>query len=85
VAKPGAVKAAQKTGALLIPITGQASWRWEITNWDTFVVPKPFGRIRFTFGEPLEAAVDTPTEKLNTELEAQMISLQHENDTQLIG
>ena len=85
VAKQGAVKAAQKTGALLIPITGQASWRWEITNWDTFVVPKPFGRIHFTFGEPLEAGTDIPTEKLNNELEARMISLQHENDAQLIG
>lgn len=85
VAKQGAVKVAQRIGALLIPITGQATRKWEITNWDTFVVPKPFGRIQFAFGEPLEADADTPSEELNSELERRMISLQQENDAQLIG
>ena len=85
VAKVGAVKAAQRTDALLIPITGHATRRWEIANWDTFEVPKPFGRIRFAFGEPLEAGAESSTEKLNSKLENRMISLQKENDAQFTG
>lgn len=85
VAKPGAVKAAQRTGALLIPITGQASQRWEITNWDTFIVPKPFGRVRFAVGEPVQADETIPFEELNRELEERLLVMQQQNDAQLIS
>ena len=52
--KMGAVKAAIHTGAVIIPMSGQASRRWEIKNWETFIMPKPFGKISFVFGDPIE-------------------------------
>lgn len=52
-AKIGAVGAAVRTGAVLIPVSGQASRRWEIESWDTLVIPKPFGRASFIFGAPI--------------------------------
>lgn len=52
-AKRGAVRAAMLTGAIIIPVSGQASRRWEFKNWDVFVVPKPGGRISMVFGKPI--------------------------------
>ncbi|MEE9167792.1 MAG: lysophospholipid acyltransferase family protein [Candidatus Neomarinimicrobiota bacterium] len=52
--KPGAVRAAMLTGAVVIPVSGQASRRWEIRNWDTFIVPKPWGKTCMVFGKPIE-------------------------------
>ena len=52
--KPGIVRAAQKTNAVILPAMGQSKRRWSFTNWDTFYVGKPFSRIEFIYGEPLE-------------------------------
>lgn len=52
--KEGAVKSAIYSNALLLPVSGQASWRWEVRNWDTFVIPKPFGRIVHVLGNPID-------------------------------
>ena len=51
--KPGIVRAAQKTNAVILPAMGQSKRRWSFTNWDTFYVGKPFSRIEFIYGEPL--------------------------------
>ena len=56
VIKKGTLKSAELTEAILIPVSGQASKRWEIRNWDTFVVPKPFGRVVNVVGDPIDAA-----------------------------
>jgi lysophospholipid acyltransferase (LPLAT)-like uncharacterized protein len=58
IPKPGAIRAAQKTGVKVIPVAAQSSRRWEFTNWDTYYVTKPFGRIALIFGEPLVLAPD---------------------------
>ena len=57
VVKPGSVAAAHRKGAILIPMSGSASRKWVFhRSWDQFMLPKPFGRIIITIGEPL--AVD---------------------------
>lgn len=53
-AKRGAIRMAIRTGAVVIPVSGQASRRWDVINWDTFVVPKPLGKAVFVVGNPLE-------------------------------
>ncbi len=58
IPKPGVVRAAQKTGAVIIPVIGQATRKWGFTNWDTFYVAKPFGRIEMIYGEPIELSAD---------------------------
>ncbi len=52
--KPGTIKAAQRTGAVVVPVSGQSSRHWSFTNWDTFFVAKPFGRVLVRYGEPIE-------------------------------
>ena len=51
--RPGAIRAAQKTGAIIIPAAGQSTKHWSFKNWDTFYLAKPFGKIVQLFGEPI--------------------------------
>ena len=51
--KAGTIRAAQKTGAIIIPAAGQSTRRWAFKNWDTFYLAKPFGRVVQLFGPPV--------------------------------
>jgi lysophospholipid acyltransferase (LPLAT)-like uncharacterized protein len=53
VMKPGPVLIAQRTGAPIIPVAASASRAWVFGGWDRFVVPKPFSRMRISYGEPV--------------------------------
>ncbi|MET0395829.1 MAG: lysophospholipid acyltransferase family protein [Longimicrobiaceae bacterium] len=53
VMKPGALLAAQLSGAPVIPSAGGASRGWWFRSWDRFLVPKPFARVRLAYGEPV--------------------------------
>ena len=52
-AKDGAIRIAMATGAVLLPASGQCSRKWEAVNWETFVVPKPFGKVCNVYGSPI--------------------------------
>ena len=53
IPKAGIVKAAQRTGAVIIPAAAHSTGSWGFTNWDTFYVAKPFGRIEVIYGDPI--------------------------------
>ena len=53
VPKPGGILAAQATNAAIIPISVHSTCRWGFTNWDTFYLEKPFGKIFIQYGEPI--------------------------------
>ena len=53
VPKPGIIRAAQITGAAIIPISVHSTKRWGFTNWDTFYLEKPFGKIYIKYGQPI--------------------------------
>ncbi len=57
--KEGTVQLAPKTGAWVIPISWSAS-RVKVfeKSWDRFLLPLPFGRIRFAYGQPLRLGPD---------------------------
>jgi lysophospholipid acyltransferase (LPLAT)-like uncharacterized protein len=59
---PGAAIAAQRTGALLVPIRAAASRAWRLKSWDRFVIPKPFARVQVTYGELTPVVADSPRE-----------------------
>jgi len=52
--KYGAIVLAQKTGAVVVPISWHAS---RVTvfekSWDQFMIPRPFSEIAFYYGEPV--------------------------------
>jgi lysophospholipid acyltransferase (LPLAT)-like uncharacterized protein len=55
-ATPGYAIAAQKTGALVVPVHAEARWARRLASWDRFLLPLPFARVRVTFGEPFMVA-----------------------------
>ena len=45
IPKAGVIRTAQMTGAAIIPASAYCTKHWAFTNWDSFYVPKPLGRI----------------------------------------
>ncbi len=49
---PGALIAAQRSGAPIVPVAMAVSRAWRLRSWDSFAIPKPFARITIAYGEP---------------------------------
>ena len=63
VPKLGIIRAAQATGAAIIPVSVHSTKKWGFTNWDTFYLEKPFGKIYIRYGNPIyfKKLKDIPT------------------------
>ena len=48
---PGALIAAQRAGAPIVPTVAHASRAWRLSSWDGFLIPKPFARVTVAYGE----------------------------------
>lgn len=51
---PGALVAAQRTGAHVAPIAAHASSAWRLRSWDAFMIPKPFARVTVAYAPPTQ-------------------------------
>jgi lysophospholipid acyltransferase (LPLAT)-like uncharacterized protein len=51
--KIGTIILARMTGALIVPISWSADRYWVFNSWDRFMIPKPFARISYCYGEPV--------------------------------
>jgi lysophospholipid acyltransferase (LPLAT)-like uncharacterized protein len=54
--KPGVVAAAQRAGAIIVPIHAEADRAWRLHSWDRLMIPKPLARVWVTYGRPFEVA-----------------------------
>jgi hypothetical protein len=54
VAADGTGYVAMMTGYPIIPISFSATRYWRLKTWDRFLLPKPFTRIHFVAGDPIE-------------------------------
>jgi len=52
VPQPGVLMAAMRAQVPIIPIRVEATWVWRMKSWDRFMLPKPFARIRVSYGDP---------------------------------
>jgi lysophospholipid acyltransferase (LPLAT)-like uncharacterized protein len=52
--KPGVVAAAQRGGAVVVPLHAEADRAWRLRSWDRFVIPMPGARVRVRYGRPFE-------------------------------
>ncbi|HEY8794605.1 MAG TPA: lysophospholipid acyltransferase family protein [Gemmatimonadaceae bacterium] len=50
---PGALIAAQRSGAPIVLLRAVADRAWRLRSWDRFIIPKPFARITIYVGEPV--------------------------------
>jgi len=53
IVQPGALLLASRTGVPIIQMVYSASRYFTVNSWDRTVIPKPFARIDFYYGEPL--------------------------------
>lgn len=78
VAKIGTVILARLTGSPIIPIAWGADRCWELNIWDRFIIPKPFARISYCYGEPIwvpSSANDEEMEECRRLLEDRLNSM----------
>jgi len=54
--QPGAIAAAQHSGAALLPLGARPSSAWWLGSWDRMCIPKPFARLDIVYGPPIEVA-----------------------------
>ncbi len=52
--KPGIVKIANKTGAIIVPFYTLSDNAWFFNSWDRFMLPKPFSKVYLIFGEEIK-------------------------------
>ena len=65
--KPGCLKLAQDTGALLIPWSFSASWKKSLGSWDRFLLFYPFSRIVAIYGKPMTVSPALDEAEFETE------------------
>jgi len=74
----GVIAAARLSGAPIVPVAFAASRRRVLGSWDGFVVPMPFSRGVFSYGDPLEVPSGAGEERLEAsrrELEERLARL----------
>ncbi|HEY8309172.1 MAG TPA: lysophospholipid acyltransferase family protein, partial [Gemmatimonadaceae bacterium] len=65
----GAIVAAHRARAPIVPIGVSASGAWRLKSWDGFMIPKPFARVTVAYGDPMYVdAPDARTAALQTGL-----------------
>ena len=63
----GIVFLAQRSGAAVVPINMEYTSCWRVRSWDRFILPKPFSKVRVTFGEPFRVTPTTTEEDFESE------------------
>jgi lysophospholipid acyltransferase (LPLAT)-like uncharacterized protein len=56
---PGALIAAQRSGAAILPVAAAADRAWRLKSWDRFIIPKPFARVTVAYGQA--TTIDAPS------------------------
>ena len=77
--KPGVIQAAQRGGAVVVPLHAMVDRAWRLGSWDRLVIPKPWARVVVGYGSPFEigdgqAGVDEGVQRC----EAAMLQLESE-------
>lgn len=76
--QPGIIKIAQHSGALIIPLTYEARPKITLKSWDRFIIPYPFSRGIFIYGEPITVPpqlTEAQLEEFRQRLEDEMIRI----------
>ena len=80
-AHKGAIVLAKAAGVPIFPATYACSRRKEFNSWDNFIIPAPFSRGVFVFGDPLDVPADADeqtVETLRQALETRLIEITHQ-------
>jgi len=87
-AHKGAIVLAKAARVPIFPATYACSRRKEFNSWDNFIVPAPFSRGVFIFGDPLDVPEDADeqmVEALRQALETRLIEITHQAEELVRG
>ena len=59
---PGTAVAAQRSGALIVPIRAKAARAWRLESWDRFIIPLPFTLVDVSYGPATPVIASSPRE-----------------------
>jgi lysophospholipid acyltransferase (LPLAT)-like uncharacterized protein len=60
--KPGLIRMAQLSGAVVLPLILSVDKAWIAGSWDRFLIPKPFSRVTVQWGDPFSVPRKTDPE-----------------------
>lgn len=63
-AHAGAVYVAKQSGCPIVPFSFDCSAKWTLNSWDRFIIPKPFSRGVFTWGNPIAVRPEATEEEM---------------------
>lgn len=69
----GVVAIAQMAKIPIIPVSCKASSAWQLKSWDKMFIPKPFSKIEFYIGNPLDIS-NLSKEEAKEQIKARMVS-----------
>lgn len=81
--KPGGIKLAQETGAVLVPFTFSTSRKKFLSSWDKFLMFYPFSRVVAVYGKHFTVRPDLGDDELEKErqkIERYMVELEESAD-----
>ena len=64
VVQIGVIELARQTGAPILPVTYSASRKKVLGSWDNFIVPLPFSKVAYLWGEPLFVPRDADKDRM---------------------
>jgi lysophospholipid acyltransferase (LPLAT)-like uncharacterized protein len=67
--QPGAVFLAQKSGKPLVPVGIGVERAWQAKSWDRFLIPMPFSRVVWLYGEPIPVGPEADIHSLCHQVE----------------
>jgi lysophospholipid acyltransferase (LPLAT)-like uncharacterized protein len=84
VSKIGIIILAKRTGLPILPVMWNADKSWRIKSWDRSIIPKPFSRIVFLYGDELlhvpTDASEEACENLRKELDVRLCRMMYQTD-----
>jgi lysophospholipid acyltransferase (LPLAT)-like uncharacterized protein len=86
--KQGIIEMARVTQKPIIPVTYSANRKKVFASWDRFVLPYPFSKVLFLWGDPVYVDRDVDSEGLETirqGVERTLVSLTEAADTMVCG
>ena len=83
IVKEGLIYAAKITGLPIVPFHFAAKSKKRLRSWDGMIVPRPFSRAVFVYGEPVVIPRDGDVEEWRLKIEKQMNDLADEAEAEV--
>lgn len=78
--KPGIIRLAAATNAVIVPFYTAADRAWYFNSWDRFLLPKPFANVILQFGDMIKLNVSGAKQKFEDQRKSLEITMCQESE-----